>query len=580
MDEPGPTRQVVRFGVFALDLKAGELRRSGSKVKLQEQPFQVLRLLLERPGDVVTHDEIIHALWPNGTIVEYEHSVKTAVKKLRQALGDDADMPQYVETLPRRGYRFIHPVEVGRGLVAAEPPHQEGPPAAPLPALIPPPVRAVSPGDGAPSAIPPESAPDSSSLIGKSVSHYRVQGEVGKGGMGVVYRAEDIRLGREVALKFLPHELTDSREALERFEREARAASSLNHPNICTIYEVEEHQGRPFIVMELLEGETLRDRLASRTPSSPAGPDSALPLDELLRLGIQIADGLEAAHRKGIIHRDIKPANIFITTGGQAKVLDFGLAKLAGSLLAKPASAIDRRVPLSDPQTPTASIDADHLTRPDAMMGTLAYMSPDQIRGERLDARTDLFSFGLVLYEMATGRQAFYGTPTAAIYDAILNRAPAPITSMNPGLPLKLEEIINRALEKDRDLRYHSAGDLCAELKRLKREKDSARAVAAVYDRREEYGRWAAPLQRHRRFAAGGIALITGVLAFLLRPALPPPRVTGSTQITRDGRNKQGMVTDGSRIYFSSFFSASSSLYQVPATGGDTAPVLTSLLGP
>src|SRR5580704_9003926 len=359
----------VVFGAFELDVRAGELRKHGVKIRLQEQPFRVLLMLLERPGEVVLREEIRKKLWPNDTIVEFAPSINAAIQRLRDALGDSADQPRYVETVARRGYRFVGE------LLPDEP--------------------AVEP------AQPParEDIADASDLTGHTLSHYRVHERLGRGGMGEVYRARDTKLGRDVALKVLPDEFAQDADRMARFEREAQVLASLNHPNIAQIYGVEERA----LVMELVPGKSLK------------GP---LPLETALNYAKQIADALETAHDKNIIHRDLKPANIMITPAGVVKVLDFGLAAVAQS--SNPANLAN---------SPTLTISP---TRAGMILGTPGYMSPEQVRGQVVDHRSDIFSLGIILYELLSGRRLFEGESSADMMTASLREDPPELADSVP----------------------------------------------------------------------------------------------------------------------------------------------------
>ena len=437
------TQHLYSFGPFRIDAREYLLMLGGKPVPLPPKAFEVLLILVENAGHLVDKNDLMRRLWPD-TFVE-DGNVAKHVSLLRKILSEATNGREYIETIPKRGYRFVAEVsdlaDQGAG-------HQS---------------RTVS----------------GASLIGKKISHYRVLQILGGGGMGVVYKAEDLKLSRLVALKFLPEELASDAIALGRFEREARAASALDHPNICTVHEFGEHDGQPFIAMQFLEGQTLRERLAAsaNSPSSKAGSGTnrlvrvpAFTTEEVLDVALQIAAGLDAAHQKNIIHRDIKPANIFITNRGEVKILDFGLAKAVVVEFANAATERDR----VDGPRETVAHPVD-LTLTGTTVGTASYMSPEQVRGERLDPRTDLFSFGLVLYEMSIGQRAFVGETVPEVHNAILQRTIPPARQLNPEISPELERIIAKAVEKDRDSRYQRAIDISADLKRLRRERPSRR---------------------------------------------------------------------------------------------------------
>jgi serine/threonine protein kinase/DNA-binding winged helix-turn-helix (wHTH) protein/tetratricopeptide (TPR) repeat protein len=575
----------VRLGAFEFDLRAGELRNGQQIVSLQEKSVRVLEILIEHAGEIATREEIRKKLWPNDTIVDFDHGINTAVKNLRRAFGDSADEPKYIETVARRGYRLMVLVEW------PAPPENVAEDSSD--AVSSRAERSGVEGPADDSDAPPKAKLTVGRLTGKVVSHYRVLEVIGGGGMGLVYRAEDLKLGRAVALKFLPEEVGDDPKARERFQREAHAVSALNHLNICTVYDFDDYEGHPFIAMELLQGKSLRDHIADG--------NFRLSQPEGLEIAVQIASGLEAAHEKGIIHRDIKPANIFITEKNVAKILDFGVAKmvapdsspangdpqnsaviLSGERLSRDAgqpnevegpAVSDDEVQLQVPRlglkpslgmtneisegtgapegaplqgTAAAAAPAKSettLTRTGMKLGTAGYMSPEQIRGEPLDARTDIFSFGLVLYEMATGERAFTGDTEAILHDAIQHREPKLVRELAPEVSPPLAGIIEKCLEKEPKQRLQTASELHKAL--LHAQPVTSTVIPLPVEK--EKGR---SLHRELWPAAilSAVILVAVIAAVLYRHAHPAPKLTDKdTIVLADFENKTGdEVFDGS----------------------------------
>jgi serine/threonine protein kinase/DNA-binding winged helix-turn-helix (wHTH) protein/tetratricopeptide (TPR) repeat protein len=457
-----PSRR-FRFGPFEADLKAGELYKNGVRILLSGQPFQLLGMLVEHAGELVTRKEIRRKFWPHGTTVEFDHSINAAMRRLRDLLDDDAEHPVYIETIPRRGYRFIAPVTAVSRPNPTEAPAGSGTLISSHPMVLP----------SSPIITAQELKADLDDLKDRIVSRYHVLEKLGQGSMGVVYRAEDLKLGRLVALRFLPQSLNSDGRALECFRQEARAASALSHPNICTLYDIDEFNGHPVLVMEFLHGETLKQRITRGVPLARSA-------NQFLDLAIQMASCLEAAHSAGIMHQGIRPASIFITRHGQVKLLDFGLAKLAQagerrSVFSVPADRlmVAGGTAWKGNRSVRPAVNSPESTKTDE------YLAPEQISGDEVDCRADLFSLGVVLHEMITGRPPSQRNALQAVSQLTLDRHPEAFRWLDSRILPPLEGIIRRALERDRDLRYQTARDMLAELRCLKRKLEAEGASLA-----------------------------------------------------------------------------------------------------
>ena len=498
MVDTAKIQDIIRFGDdFELDTRNYQLRRAGRALKLEKLPMEILLLLVMRAGHLVTREEIVERIWGKNALVDTDNSINSAVRKIRQVLRDNPDRPRFVETIVGRGYIF------SSSQVIQEP--------------------AMGPG------FETESQGAEGFFPGRRIGDYRLVQVIGAGGMGVIYRAEDLKLGRQVAIKLLPAELTHDAKALERMQREACIASSLNHPNICPIYQLAEFDGQPFFVMPLLEGTTLREWIEAQS-----GRSAGTCIKEILDVAIQIIEGLKAAHSTGTIHRDIKPANIFVTTNGEVKILDFGVAR------------INRAAGRSGAELEGYEGDNFALNHPPST-GTPFYLSPEQVRGEPVDEQSDIFSFGSVLYEMSTGRRAFARETVSATKLAILESEPEPIVISRPGLPPRLDEIVRKTMERDRGRRYQSAAEVGADLVALRAELTSPAGLTPAPPLVEAAARWPrAAILKSGAIGLGIAALIGGAVAWIysIRTAGPQPfREFSISQITNTGRAEQVAIS-------------------------------------